>query len=361
MTIPGIWTEGDEGWRLSRPDGFPDEATLHRLIEQNPDMLPLAGAPRLVILGSEVGLGPGSADLLGVEASGRPVIIEIKLARNDESRRAVVAQILAYAAYLHGMTQAQLEDRLRESLEDNGHATILDAVTASDKEGTFDQDEFTATLDDHLKEGLFRLVFVLDDVPQELMMLVAYLDNVAEKLIIDLVAVGAFDVNGTPVMIPQRVVPERHKAVAEQTRRTERGRSQPARYPGADKFEELFEDAPEENRDTIESVLNWARDLERRSLAKLLTSIGRSNKTLRPVVPGDGASLVTIWLDGKGVLFTCPQSVLERLAPDLIDKVPALSPNEDWTIPFSHITEDVLSVLTEAYEQAAKYPNDEGS
>ncbi len=362
MTIPGIWTEGNEGWKLSRPEGFPDEKMLHGLIEATPDMLPLAGAPALVILGREVGLGPGSADLLAVEASGRPVIIELKLRKNAEARRAVVAQILAYAAYLHGMSRGQLEDRLREGLQNAGHQTILDAVTASYQEGAFEQEGFEAELDRHLSEGRFRLVFVLDDVPQELMTLVAYLEHVTDdKLAIDLVAVGAFDVNGTSVMIPQRVTPERHEAVAEQTRRTERDRSQPARYPGADKFEELFEDAPEENRDTIESVLNWARDLERRSLARLLTSIGRSNKTLRPVVPGDGASLVTIWLDGNGVLFTCPQSVLERLAPDLIDKVPALSPNEDWTIPFSHITEEVLSVLTEAYEQAAKYPGDEGS
>ena len=119
MTIPGIWTKGDDDWMLSRPKGFPDEATLHRLIADRPDMLPLAGAPRLVILGSEVGLGAGSADLLGVEASGRPVIIEVKLARNNEARRAVVAQILAYAAvpawYDPGATRGQAPRKSPES------------------------------------------------------------------------------------------------------------------------------------------------------------------------------------------------------------------------------------------------------
>ena len=54
MTLPGIWTNGDEGWRLSRPEGFPKEADLHQLIGETPEMLPLAGAPRVVILGSEV-------------------------------------------------------------------------------------------------------------------------------------------------------------------------------------------------------------------------------------------------------------------------------------------------------------------
>ena len=353
MTIPGIWTDGNDGWKLSRPEGFPDEATLHRLIEQNPDMLPLAGAPRLVILGSEVGLGPGSADLLGVEASGRPVIIEIKLARNDESRRAVVAQILAYAAYLHGMTQAQLEDRLRESLEDNGHATILDAVTASDKEGTFDQDEFTATLDDHLKEGLFRLVFVLDDVPQELMMLVAYLDNVAEKLIIDLVAVGAFDVNGARIIIPQRVALERREAVEKQADPSEPG----AQYhSGSEKFEASIGNASKEHQDELRRLLNWARGLEDRGWARLATSEGKGARrfVLNPILRAEDVVLVSIWNE-SGVSLSFYRSVFARKAPDFIERVEALVgfPLGQGTSTWD-ISDDLLGILTEAYEHAAK-------
>ena len=104
MTMSGIWTKDGDCWTLSPPGGFPDEATLHGLIEQTPEMLPLSGVPPLLILGREVPLGSGYADLVGVETSGRPVIIEVKLAYSSEARRAVVAQILAYAAYLHGTT-----------------------------------------------------------------------------------------------------------------------------------------------------------------------------------------------------------------------------------------------------------------
>ena len=265
MTIPGIWTKGDEDWRLSRPEGFPDEATLHRLIWETPDMLPLAGAPRLVMLGSEVGLGAGSADLFGVEASGRPVIIEVKLAWNPEARRAVVAQILAYAAYLHGMSRGQLEDGLRRNLQDAGHATILDAVTASDQTGALDQEGFTEAFDDHLSEGRFRLVLVLDDVPQELMTLAAYLDHVTDKLVIDLVAVGAFNVNGTSVMIPQRVTPEQHEGSESTAGTTARDTF----YPGSDEFEASIRDAREEDREKLRRLLEWARRLEQRRLIAL--------------------------------------------------------------------------------------------
>lgn len=48
MTLPGIWTQNDAGGKLSRPEGFPDEATLHGLIEEAPEMLPLSGAPALI-------------------------------------------------------------------------------------------------------------------------------------------------------------------------------------------------------------------------------------------------------------------------------------------------------------------------
>jgi hypothetical protein len=96
--VTAIWRNDGIGWTLLTPAGFPDEAALHRLAEDAPHILPLADAPRLVMVGREVQLGSGYADLVAVEPSGRVVVIEVKLARNAEARRAVVAQVLAYAA-----------------------------------------------------------------------------------------------------------------------------------------------------------------------------------------------------------------------------------------------------------------------
>ena len=231
MTMSGIWTKEGDSWTLNSPEGFPDEATLHSLIEQTPEMLPLSGAPPLLILGREVRLGSGYADLVGVETSGRPVIIEVKLAYSSEARRAVVAQILAYAAHLHGTTREQLEDRVGSSLRQCGHESLVDAVRST-QEDAFDADGFTAALEDHLQEGRFRLVFVLDSVPPELMTLVAYLEHVTDKLVIDLVAVNSFNVGGRSVVLPQRVTPERHEVTVEKTRRKESGDRLPQRQRG---------------------------------------------------------------------------------------------------------------------------------
>ena len=104
-----IWTNDGTGWQLLATTGFPGEAALHTLVEQAPQILPLAGSPRLIILGREVLLGNGYADLIAVEPTGRLAIIEVKLARNAEARRAIVAQVLTYAAYLNGLDPGVLE------------------------------------------------------------------------------------------------------------------------------------------------------------------------------------------------------------------------------------------------------------
>ena len=84
--MTAIWSNHGDKWRLTKHHGFPDEATLHQLITETPGMLPPAGSPDVVILGKEVQLGAGYADLIGVETTGRPVIVEVMLSSNAESR-----------------------------------------------------------------------------------------------------------------------------------------------------------------------------------------------------------------------------------------------------------------------------------
>lgn len=353
MSVPGIWTQNDEGWSLSRPEGFADEAALHDLIEQTPQMLPLSGAPALIMLGREVALGSGYADLVGVETSGRPVIIEVKLADSNEARRAVVAQILAYAANLHGTTMQQLEDRVSRGLRRRGHTTLMDAVQSA-QEDALDVDEFTSALDEHLQEGRFRLVFVLDAVPTELMTLVAYLEHVTDNLAIDLIAVNSFEVEGTSVVLPQRVTPERHEVTVEKTRRKKSG----TLYPGSDRFEAAIGEAPAGSREDLHRLLEWARGLEERGFVKLATYEGKGARrfTLLPRLKVEGRGLVTVWNDsGASIQFW--RSVFDRKAPHLIERIERLANTrigQGNTI--SEVNDQLLDALTEAYEHAAAAP-----
>jgi hypothetical protein len=56
--VSAIWERDTGGlWRPLAPASFPAEAASHDLVENAPQMLPLAGSPQLTILGREVRLG----------------------------------------------------------------------------------------------------------------------------------------------------------------------------------------------------------------------------------------------------------------------------------------------------------------
>ena len=256
------------------------------------------------------------------------------------------------------MTAGQLEAQLRGSLQAAGHATIPAAVLASNNDGAFDSEEFTTAFDDHLKEGRFRLVFVLDAAPPELMALVSYLENVTNKLVIDLVTVGAFDVNGTSVMLPQRVTPERHEAAVEQARRSPAAE----RTPGCDVFLEGISAVGKGDAGNLQRLVDWARGLEGRGLARLETTRGKGGRrfVLLPLLPAEDRALVTIWNDGRASLVFA-RSVFERKARASIRPVEELlsdqlgqefgmgNGNTVWGI-----SDELLDVLTKAYERAAE-------
>jgi hypothetical protein len=68
--VTAIWGSDPGGrWQALSPAGYPAESGLHDLVQDAPQMLPLAGSPRLTVLGREVRLGGGFADLLAVEST----------------------------------------------------------------------------------------------------------------------------------------------------------------------------------------------------------------------------------------------------------------------------------------------------
>ena len=71
---------------MGAPQSFKDEATLHGLIRENPQLFLLAGSISLTVLGSKVQLRNGYAGILAVESSSRPTIIEVMLGRNSSAR-----------------------------------------------------------------------------------------------------------------------------------------------------------------------------------------------------------------------------------------------------------------------------------
>jgi hypothetical protein len=333
---------------------FPDEATLHSLIEQAPQLLPLAGSPSLVIVGREVQLGSGWADLIALEPSGRVVLIEIKLVRNAEARRAVVAQVLTYAAYLYGMSPAVFErDILGRHLQERGHGTLTSALAATDQAGAFDAEAFAAGLEESLSQGRFRLVIVLDAAPEELIRLIGYLEVVSDKLLIDVITVASYDVGGSAILVPQRVDPERRTEDSQSPRQPRRAGGRLVN--GADDFVATIDRAPAEARPQLHRLAEWALALEREGLVRLSTYHGVGNRwTLLPRLPLENAGLVTLWNDG-GAYLQFWRSVFERRAPSTLPIVEAhIAPKTIRQGNTIHDIDDAtLEVLTLAYREAA--------
>jgi hypothetical protein len=351
-----IWTEAVAGWEILQPSGFPHEAQLHELIARAPQVLPLSGNPRLIVLGAEVPLGTGFADIVAIEASGRLVVIEVKLAKNPESRRAVVAQILAYASTLYRNSPQQLTGALAASLAKNGFASVVDAVAAADQESSIDPAAFAEALASSMATGDIRLVLVLDSAPPELVGVVGYLGAIAPNLTLDLITVTAFDVGDQRVIVPQRIEPEKLETPAPGSPAATTTAGRPTTYtPGAAEFASSIEVATPENRPGLRRYLAWAESLAAAGLATLRTGRGRGRWTLLPAMKRDDVGLVTIMNENGPVLIPW-RSVFEKWAPDTLAALDTLDP----PLPIARgnnlrdVPDEVLALLTRAYEEAAR-------
>lgn len=359
--MTAIWQESPapaHEWTLLEPTGFPDEKTLHDLVAAAPHLLPLSGSPRLTLLGSQVLLGSGYADLLAIEPDGRPVIIEIKLRNNTESRRAVVAQVLAYAAALHSISAEQFE---REVLAKHlGGRSLLDVVHESAQEESVDAAEFAETLGTTLRDGTFRLVLVLDQAPDDLVRLVGYVEAVTSGLSVDLVTLAAYQIGDRRVIVPQRVEPERRpRQEAEPVEANRPGRPRMGDImPGVEPFRSQLTTVPNNRRPALERFAAWAQRLADERLAEVSTYFGkRGEVVLRPHLLPKRSGLVSLyrWTDDSAI-HSLWRSVFERRAPGSIERVESLiSPillGDGKTV--YDVSDELLAALYDAYIEANK-------
>ncbi|GAA3966602.1 hypothetical protein GCM10023085_56340 [Actinomadura viridis] len=348
--MAGIWQETDEGLEPLQAQPFAREEALHDSIERAAAMLPLPGQPRLVMLGREVALGNGYADLIAVDVdTGRPVVIEVKLAANSD-RRSVFTQVLGYASHLFRLSAEAFEELLRPHLDDE-HATIADAVAAETGDGSVDLDAFREAMAAALEEGRIRCVVVLDAASSDLVELAGYLQAVTnDRLDIDLVTVTAYLVGGSRVLVPQLVEPQRVSAASVSP--AGRGReAKPTR--GWQPFADSVEKADPAHRELLRRLCAWAQRLEAEGLATLFTTVGKGRWVLNPRLPGQSRGLVTIWNDGGG--YISPQrSVIAAEAPETLARLDERLPGEIRNNNYitSEIDEDVLGLLAAAYAEA---------
>lgn len=347
--MAGLWKRDSSGfWRPASSAKFDLEAHLEEAVFDTPSMLPLAGSPQITALRRQFPLANGALDIMAVEETGRPVLIEVKLGTNPESRRAIVAQLLSYAAFLEKMSL----DEFTAKAATAGDASAIYARVL----GLANPDEFNMKLQQHLEAGYFRLVLVLDSVPAALARLASYLQfATTQKLWIDLVELQAFDVSGERVIVPR--LHELQPA------------SEPAPGQAGQLTSVIREDGPElflasvpfANPDAqmhLVAWTNWAKGLEAAGLTRLSSAKGSSRTVLTLRLPKYDGGLASVWNENGTPFVTVHNTVIAARAPHahlLLEAVlgqESLAKRTTRLVP-SEVVPDVLHLLSDGYVEAA--------
>lgn len=276
-------------------EGQFSEAWLQNALFAHPECLPIKEIdPHIGILipvCTEIETGAGPADILFVTPTGQIVLVETKLWRNPEARRAVVAQILDYAKELTSWSYEDLErEAARASGQGKGH--LLSCVKKVGQ--TVDESGFVDGVTRSLKSGDFLLIIIGDGIRSGAESLVGFLEqygNLSFRL--SLLEVAAYRLPGNEILLQPRTL-----AKTEILQRTiTLGPNGPVQ------FEEV---ATQQDLSTKENPqMVWFQDFWRAYLARLKLDDGkqviprnpaRSTNMYFPMPPSGTAAWVSAYL-----------------------------------------------------------------
>lgn len=238
-------------------------------------------------------------------------------------------------------------------LQKRGGPTLADAISLEDQTEQIDIERFNDAVDEHLREGAFRLVIVLDDAPQELIRLVGYLEAMTqEKLVIDLVTVSSFDVGGSQIVVPTRIDPGQALQVIKPA--ISAPSVTPVAIDGTGEFVKSIEQAPAEYRTELHRLADWVAELEKEGLARSSTTMGKTRWILNVRIPSESSGLISIYNE-NGAYITFYRSLFERRAPASIARVgAALLPDDKLGqgTTSRNTSDELLAALKDAYREA---------
>jgi len=153
-----------------------DEGWLRDLIHRHPACLPVdqiePGWGDLISVCTELPTPHGPIDNLLITADGNLVLTEVKLWRNPEARRKVVAQALDYASCLFKMNYSQLEAAVKNGREPDGVPPQTLYSLIADADG-LEEAEFVDRINTNLRKGRVMLLVAGDGIRTETAQLIS--------------------------------------------------------------------------------------------------------------------------------------------------------------------------------------------
>ncbi len=191
-----IAVDDDRGTTPLGEEEFEDEAELQACLERSPCLLICESEPPVATVGREVSLpSAGILDLLAVDREGLPVAVEVKLARNAQSRREVVAQAFDYVADLSELDFDELDD-----LVDGALAGALQELVGPEQLVAVRKQRAT-----NLRAGRIRLVIAVDSAPDDLIRIVRYITEHSD-IDVRLVSVSKSKFEEKRILVPRILV-----------------------------------------------------------------------------------------------------------------------------------------------------------
>jgi len=193
---------------------YDSEGFLQRNLARFPDLLPGdqidETRPRRWLLlqreaevpGHEDGSGRWAVDHLFVDQEGVPTIVEVKRSSDTRIRRQVVGQMLEYAANATAYWDvADLRVRFEESLLAEG--SDPDGALAEFLGDAVEVEDFWEEVGLNLDSGRVRMLFVADEIPDELKRIVEFLNAHMDRPEVLAVEVRHFVGEGQEAYVPR--------------------------------------------------------------------------------------------------------------------------------------------------------------
>ena len=165
----GIWRVTDDGLDRLSPSSVGLEKNLEDWIENDPSLL----EEGLEIVGRQVHVDGGYLDLLGLNAQGQWVVIELK---SGDIRREALTQVLYYASCIARMPWDQLRRRVADYLEGKGKSVreLVDESVEVGEDSPALRDIVMYVVGTGSYPGLERMIDFLSGVHEVPITLVSY-------------------------------------------------------------------------------------------------------------------------------------------------------------------------------------------
>ncbi|MGY1690386.1 hypothetical protein [Geodermatophilus sp. SYSU D01105] len=226
MTDSAIFLAVEGSLTALRRADYDSEDVLQQALAQFPELIAGVGtageSAKLLLVRREMpvmaaeGIGL-SLDHLFIDQSGVPVLVEVKRASDTRARREVVAQMLDYAANGVATWQNDLRDAVAQAAGETDPGTYL-----QEQLGVEDVEAFWATVEDNLRVGKIRLVFLADRLAPGLVRIIEFLNEQMRDVEVLGIELPQYTAPGGQVVYVPRVVGRTAAAVETKQRRAKR-------------------------------------------------------------------------------------------------------------------------------------------